>query len=121
MEPKAKARATLSEGEWFMYDIRDGINTNQVKIYSGEVQQRKHVRTISRMQALALCRWHGHDGIYNSYKDGNGRWRDVYVVGDIDAWYGEPDPEDPGEPCPKCGATIWGDWCDDCFAKENAD
>lgn len=81
-------KATLKPGQWFMYPIDSGI-PSKVWIYEGEVHHRKRVQEISKYQALALARWHGDSGVYYSYKDGNDRWQDVYVVGDIDAWFGD--------------------------------
>lgn len=46
-------------------------------IYSGPVESRHKVRTITKMQALALLRW--HDCELASYRDGNGRFQNVYV------------------------------------------
>ena len=80
--------ATLTDGQWFMYPVDDGI-PEQVTIYSGEVTRRKPVQKITRYQAMALARWHHQGGIYYSYQDGAGRWHDVYVVGDVDAWFGD--------------------------------
>jgi hypothetical protein len=86
METEKKKSSMV--GIWFMYPIDQGIPAT-VTIYSGSVQGRKGVRTISKMQALALARWHRHPGLYHSYRDGNGNWRDVRVVGDLSAWHGE--------------------------------
>jgi hypothetical protein len=57
-----------------------------VTIFEGDVQHRKAVRKISKMQALALARWHAVQGLYFSYRDGNGRWQDVRLVVDMAAW-----------------------------------
>jgi hypothetical protein len=71
--------ATLKPGQYFEYPIDRGIP-------NGGLQR---VEKITKMQALALARWHYEPGIYYSRKDGNGNWRDVRVVGDVDAFRGE--------------------------------
>lgn len=71
-----------------MYSIDQPI-PSRVNVYTGDVFHREKVATINRMQALALKRWHGYPGIYHSYRDGSGNYRDVRVVGDIDAWHGQ--------------------------------
>lgn len=81
-------KATLKPGQWFMYPIDSGI-PSKVWVYEGSVHKRKQVGQINRFQALALRRWHGHPGLYHSCSDGNGNYRDVRVVGDLDAWMGE--------------------------------
>lgn len=84
------AKFTLKPGQWFMYSIDQPI-PSKVSIYTGDVFHRQKIATITRMQALALKRWHSDPGIYHSYRDGNGNYRDVRVVGDIDAWHGQQD------------------------------
>lgn len=84
------ARATLKEGQWFEYPLDSGI-PNRVVIREGARENCKQVATITKMQALSLARWHGHQGVYWAVKDGNGRWKDVRVVGDVDVWLGDGD------------------------------
>jgi hypothetical protein len=83
-------RVDLKQGQWFTYPLDRGI-PSMVRVYSGTYENRKSVATISKMQALALARWYGHSGIYFSVRDGNDRWKDVRLVGDIEAWYGDGD------------------------------
>lgn len=78
----------MKDGEWFMYPI-DQPMPRTLKIWSGGVLRRTKVREINRYQAMAYARWHGHQGLYFSYRGANGRMIDVRVVGDIDAWRGE--------------------------------
>ena len=78
----------MNAGEWFMYSIDEPL-PRTLKIYTGSVHKRTFVREIKDTQARGYIRWHGNGPLYFSYKDGNGRWCDVRVVGDIDAWYGE--------------------------------
>lgn len=80
--------ATLKEGQWFEYPLDSGI-PNAVTIYEGQREHRKRVTSITKMQALSLARWHGHAGLYWSVQDGNYRWHDVIVVGDVDTWCGD--------------------------------
>lgn len=82
--------ATLKDGQWFEYPIDTGI-TRRITIYEGSCYNRRQVATITKMQALALVRYHGHPGVYWGKRDGNGRMIDVRVVGDVDAWMREPD------------------------------
>jgi hypothetical protein len=84
--------ATLNDGQWFEYPLDSGI-PKRVVIREGERKHSKTVTTITKMQALSLARWHGHQGIYWSVKDGNGRWIDVRVVGDVNVWCGDGDGE----------------------------
>lgn len=80
--------ATLKDGQWFEYPLDSGI-TRRLAIYEGSREKRRQVATITKMQALSLARWHGHQGVYFSVQDGNHRWIDVRVVGDVNAWYGD--------------------------------
>ncbi len=85
--------ATLKENQYFEYPIDSGIPNDGVWIIERVGKSLQRVEKITKMQALALARWHHDRGIYYSRKDGNGNWRDVYVVGDVDAWYGEEDED----------------------------
>ncbi len=81
-------RFSLKDGQWFMYPIDQSI-PDTLWVYEGEVLHRRKVAVITKMQALALSRWYSNDGMYYSYRDGNDRMQDVYVVGDIDSWFGD--------------------------------
>lgn len=80
----------LKPGQWFMWDT-DRPMPDRLTVCEGEVRSASRVTTISRFQAMAIIRWHKYGIDYCSYRRGNGNFRDVYVVGDIEAWYG---PED---------------------------
>lgn len=80
--------ATLKGGQWFEYPIDTGI-PNRVTIREGSCHNYRVVATVTKMQALALARHHGHPGVYWAKRDGNGRWVDVRVVGDVEAWLGD--------------------------------
>jgi hypothetical protein len=80
----------MRDKEWFMWSI-DAPMPRKLTIYTGGVNRCKAVRTITRHQAMALARW--HEPLYFSYTDGNHRWCDVHVVGDIDEWFGNGDEE----------------------------
>jgi hypothetical protein len=81
--------ATLKPGQYFEYPIDRGIPNGGVWIIERTESGLQRVEKITKMQALALARWHYEPGIYYSRKDGNGNWRDVRVVGDVDAFRGE--------------------------------
>ena len=80
----------LKPGQWFMWSV-DSPMPDALTVFEGPVERRMPVITISRFQAMALKRWQEYDDSYCCYKNGNGDMRDVYVVGDVEAWYG---PED---------------------------
>jgi hypothetical protein len=75
----------LLEGQWFMYPIEEAM-PDRLTVYEGPVEARIRVTTISRYQAMALKRWHGNGPVYYTYRNGFGDYRNVRVVGDIDAW-----------------------------------
>lgn len=76
--------SVLKEGVWFMRSA-DYFNPipERLFLYEGDVFHRRKVGEITKMQALALIRWHGEERV--SYKIGD-RWLPVYVCGDLDAW-----------------------------------
>lgn len=82
--------ATLKAGEWIWRSI-DQQWRDPTPIFTGAWETRKRVGQVSRMQAMALARWHGEGGLYYMVKDGNDRQIDIRVAGDIDAFYGEED------------------------------
>lgn len=61
----------------------------RVAVFAGSVFNKRFVCYISRGQALALWRWHGHKGLYFSYIDARAKYHDVRLCGDIDAWMSE--------------------------------
>lgn len=83
--------ATLKPGQYFEYSVDTGIPNGGVWIIERTENGLRCVEKITKMQALALARWHGDNGVYYIRKDGNGNWRNVYVVGDEDAFHGEDD------------------------------
>ena len=74
---------TLKEGEW-IYRRVDEQWREYTAIWTGAWERRKRVGKVTRMQALALSRWHGTRGVYNSVRDGNGKWIDIRIAGDFD-------------------------------------
>jgi hypothetical protein len=78
-----KRMTTLKDGEWIWRPI-DQQWRNPTIVFTGAWERRKSVGKVSRMQAMALSRWHGTRGLFNSVKDGNGRWIDIRVAGDFD-------------------------------------
>lgn len=59
----------------------------ELHVYEGDVFHRKLVKKISKMSALALIRWHGEERV--AYANGNGNMKEVYVCGDLDAWFSD--------------------------------
>jgi len=82
--------ATLKDNQYFEYPV-DGIPNDGVWIIERTKNGERQVEQITKMQALALARWHPSD--MSCYMDGNDNWITVYVVGDVDAWYGEEDED----------------------------
>lgn len=77
---------TLNEKEWIYRPI-DQQWREKTPVFTGTWEHRKRVGTVTRMQALALSRWHGVRGVYHSVRDGNGRWMDIRIAGDIETFY----------------------------------
>jgi hypothetical protein len=77
----------LKEGQWFMWSVDDPM-PDRLTVFEGPVESPLRVTTISRYQAMALKRWAKWDSCYYCYQVRGGQFHDVYVVGDIDAWYG---------------------------------
>lgn len=77
----------LTVGVWFMRSA-DYFNPipKTLHLYTGDVFHRRKVGEITKMQALALIRWHGEERC--AYKYGSG-YKEVYVCGDLDAWYSD--------------------------------
>lgn len=71
---------------WFMYPIDQPL-PDKVTVYSGTVMKRKKEGTLNRYQAMAYIRWRGHEGMYYCYRNGNGKYIDVRVVGAIENWF----------------------------------
>lgn len=82
---------TLAPGEWlyFKMDYNTMVIPTTVHIYTGSWEHRKSVRTVSHNAAMALWRWHGEPVLYYSVRDGNGKFFDIRVAGDIDAFHGD--------------------------------
>jgi len=78
----------LDDGHWFQWSLGSQL-PDTVKVHRGSVHNPMVVAFISRQQALALIRWHYTPGVYYSYLTMSGKWHDVRVCGDIDAWYGD--------------------------------
>lgn len=78
----------LQQGCWFMWPLGAQL-PKQVQVYMGDVHHMQPIAEIGLQTALSCIRWHGHKGLYYSYLDYSGKWHDVRVCGDIDAWYGD--------------------------------
>lgn len=82
----------LAPGEWFYLRMENDtlIIPRTVNIMAGSWEHRRIIRKVTKMQALALWRWHTeYGGEWISVKDGNGKWYDIRVAGDIDAFHGD--------------------------------
>ena len=82
-----KKRFTLGAGQWFMYPLQDDIPSTII-VYEGSAGQRREVARITKMQALALARWHEETSEDAQVREGD-NWVYVHVVGDTEAFYGD--------------------------------
>lgn len=81
---------TLKDGEWIWRGIESQWR-EKTPVFTGSWEKRKRVGEVNRYQAMALSRWHSEGGLFYMVKDGNGRQIDIYVAGDIEAFYGDGD------------------------------
>ena len=83
----------LASGEWFYFRVENDrlIIPPIVNVYTLSWEHRMVARRIRKMEAIALWRWHYDAPVYYSVKDGNGRFFDIRVAGDVDAFHGNED------------------------------
>lgn len=73
-------------GKWAYYPI-DLPMPSTLKLFEGGWGKHRQVGTITRYQAMALAKHWG--GKHYECVLTHGRYVDIYVIGDIDAWYVE--------------------------------
>lgn len=78
----------LIKGQWAYYPIDDPM-PDKLNIFEGCWKKRRKVGEINRYQAMAYRRHWDNGGVYYGVQDGNYRWIDIRLVGDVDAFYGD--------------------------------
>lgn len=83
----AEKTPKLGDGAWVYWSI-DGGMPSELTLFTGSWESRRKVGTLTKMQVLGYCRWHPDESYgYYSVKDGNDRWKDIRVRGDIDTFF----------------------------------
>lgn len=83
----AEKTPKLGDGTWVYWNLDQPL-PQTFKLFTGAWENRRVVGELTKMQVLGYCRWHPEQsGVFYSVQDGNDKWKDIRMRGDIDAFH----------------------------------